>query len=87
MSVHAMCPCYAVPQPREAMDEHTSRMNADTAQAYDAHMNLVLSQVEESIHIVDISEDGLASPPRVSVGVSLEEQGAKTLLEMYDDRY
>jgi hypothetical protein len=81
MSVHAMCPCYAVPQPREAMDEHTSRMNADTAQAYDAHMNLVLSQVEESIHIVDISEDGLASPPRVSVLFYWEAEGYRYSLK------
>lgn len=35
-------------------------------QAYDAHMNLVLGQVEEAIHVVDVSEDGQPSPPRVS---------------------
>lgn len=29
-------------------------------------MNLVLGQVEEAIHIVDVSEDGQPSPPRVS---------------------
>ena len=34
-------------------------------QAYDAHMNLVLSQVEESIHHVDVTDDGQALPPRV----------------------
>jgi hypothetical protein len=34
-------------------------------QAYDAHMNIVLSQVEESIHIVDVTEDGQPLPPRV----------------------
>ncbi|KAK1923011.1 Sm-like protein [Papiliotrema laurentii] len=33
--------------------------------AYDAHMNLVLSQVEESIHHVDVTDDGQALPPRV----------------------
>ncbi|RXK40662.1 U6 snRNA-associated Sm-like protein LSm3 [Tremella mesenterica] len=33
--------------------------------AYDAHMNLVLSQVEENIHIVDVGEDGTAAPPRI----------------------
>ncbi|OCF78513.1 U6 snRNA-associated Sm-like protein LSm3 [Kwoniella mangroviensis CBS 8886] len=33
--------------------------------AYDAHMNVVLSQVEETIHIVDVTEDGNPLPPRV----------------------
>ncbi|KAI9633574.1 Sm-like protein [Dioszegia hungarica] len=33
--------------------------------AYDAHMNLVMSQAEESIHIVDVTDDGQALPPRV----------------------
>ncbi|WVF67996.1 hypothetical protein IAT40_002758 [Kwoniella sp. CBS 6097] len=33
--------------------------------AYDAHMNVVLSQVEESVHLVDVTEDGQALPPRV----------------------
>ncbi|ORX41093.1 hypothetical protein BD324DRAFT_647989 [Kockovaella imperatae] len=33
--------------------------------AYDAHMNLVLSQVEEAVHIVDVTEDGQAMPLRV----------------------
>jgi hypothetical protein len=29
-------------------------------------MNLVMSQVEESIHIVDVTESGEALPPRLS---------------------
>ncbi|WWD08367.1 hypothetical protein V865_006479 [Kwoniella europaea PYCC6329] len=33
--------------------------------AYDAHMNVVLSQVEETIHIVDVTEDGNPLPPRI----------------------
>ncbi|RSH85206.1 U4/U6-U5 snRNP complex subunit lsm3 [Saitozyma podzolica] len=33
--------------------------------AYDAHMNLVVSQVEESIHSVDVTDDGQPLPPRV----------------------
>ncbi|WWC72468.1 uncharacterized protein I206_106430 [Kwoniella pini CBS 10737] len=33
--------------------------------AYDAHMNVVLSQVEETIHLVDVTEDGNPLPPRV----------------------
>ncbi|WVQ85838.1 hypothetical protein IAT38_008006 [Cryptococcus sp. DSM 104549] len=33
--------------------------------AYDAHMNVVVSQAEESIHIIDVTEDGHALPPRV----------------------
>ncbi|WVQ63184.1 uncharacterized protein L199_001335 [Kwoniella botswanensis] len=33
--------------------------------AYDAHMNVVLSQVEEAIHIVDVTEDGNPLPPRI----------------------
>ncbi|WWC92177.1 uncharacterized protein L201_007131 [Kwoniella dendrophila CBS 6074] len=33
--------------------------------AYDAHMNVVLSQVEETIHIVDVTEDGNPLPPAV----------------------
>ncbi|KLT44886.1 Sm-like protein [Cutaneotrichosporon oleaginosum] len=36
-----------------------------TLHAYDAHMNLVLSGVEESIHTVDVSEDGVPGQPRV----------------------
>lgn len=50
---------------------HVSRLHslliapADSPQAYDAHMNLVMSQVEESIHLVDVSEDGQSLPPRV----------------------
>jgi small nuclear ribonucleoprotein (snRNP)-like protein len=35
------------------------------AQAYDAHMNLVLGGAEETIHTVDVSEDGQPQPPRV----------------------
>ena len=35
-------------------------------QAYDAHMNLVLSEVEETVSIVDVSEDGEARGVRVS---------------------
>ena len=34
-------------------------------QAYDAHMNLVLGGAEETIHTVDVSEDGQPQPPRV----------------------
>lgn len=34
-------------------------------QAYDAHMNVVISQAEESIHIVDVTEEGQPLPPRV----------------------
>ncbi|WVR08616.1 hypothetical protein IAU60_005671 [Kwoniella sp. DSM 27419] len=33
--------------------------------AYDAHMNVVLSQVEETIHIIDVMDDGRPTPPRV----------------------
>ncbi|WVQ95556.1 hypothetical protein IAU59_002653 [Kwoniella sp. CBS 9459] len=33
--------------------------------AYDAHMNVVLSQVEESVHLVDVTEEGQALPPRI----------------------
>ncbi|WRT70608.1 uncharacterized protein IL334_007606 [Kwoniella shivajii] len=33
--------------------------------AYDAHMNVVLSQVEESIHLVDVTDQGEPLPPRV----------------------
>ena len=29
-------------------------------------MNLVLSEVEEAVHIVDVTEDGQAMPVRVS---------------------
>ncbi|KAL1409859.1 putative U6 snRNA-associated Sm-like protein LSm3 [Vanrija pseudolonga] len=36
-----------------------------TLHAYDAHMNLVLSQVEESIHTVDVTDDGQPLQPRV----------------------
>ena len=36
-----------------------------TIQAYDAHMNLVLGQVEENIHHVDVTEDGQPMQPRV----------------------
>ncbi|WWD20633.1 hypothetical protein CI109_105109 [Kwoniella shandongensis] len=32
--------------------------------AYDAHMNVVLSQVEETIHFVDVTEEGNPLPPR-----------------------
>lgn len=38
-----------------------------TPQAYDAHMNVVLSNVEESIHIVDVNEDGIPQAPRVGL--------------------
>ena len=34
-------------------------------QAYDAHMNLVLGQVEESIHHVDVTDDGQPLQPRI----------------------
>jgi len=34
-------------------------------QAYDAHMNLVLGGAEETIHTVDVNEDGQPQPPRV----------------------
>ena len=44
-----------------------SQAVADIVQAYDAHMNLVMSQVEESIHIVDVTDEGQALPPRVSL--------------------
>lgn len=33
-------------------------------------MNVVLSNVEESIHHVDISEDGTPSAPRVRPGIA-----------------
>ncbi|ORY29656.1 putative Sm-like protein [Naematelia encephala] len=36
-----------------------------TLHAYDAHMNLVMSQVEESVHIVDVTDAGQPLPPRV----------------------
>ncbi|KAJ9096793.1 hypothetical protein QFC21_005064 [Naganishia friedmannii] len=39
--------------------------------AYDAHMNLVLSEVEETVSIVDVSENGVAQ------GVRKEELGQK----------
>lgn len=39
--------------------------DADTIQAYDAHMNLVLGQVEESIHHVDVTDDGQPLQPRI----------------------
>lgn len=35
-------------------------------QAYDAHMNLILSEVEETISIVDVNEEGVAEGIRVS---------------------
>ncbi|GHJ88063.1 hypothetical protein NliqN6_4465 [Naganishia liquefaciens] len=34
--------------------------------AYDAHMNLVLSEVEETVSIVDVSEDGEARGVRTA---------------------
>lgn len=37
------------------------------AQAYDAHMNLILSEVEETISIVDVNEEGVAEGIRVSI--------------------
>lgn len=33
--------------------------------AYDAHMNVVISQAEESIHVVDVTEEGQPLPPRI----------------------
>ncbi|WVN89604.1 uncharacterized protein L203_104831 [Cryptococcus depauperatus CBS 7841] len=33
--------------------------------AFDAHMNVVVSQAEESIYIVDVTDDGQPLPPRV----------------------
>lgn len=42
----------------------------DRTQAYDAHMNLVLSEVEETVSIVDVSENGVAQGVRVSLSVS-----------------
>nr|ODN90042.1 U6 snRNA-associated Sm-like protein LSm3 [Cryptococcus depauperatus CBS 7841]ODN96177.1 U6 snRNA-associated Sm-like protein LSm3 [Cryptococcus depauperatus CBS 7855] len=35
------------------------------ASAFDAHMNVVVSQAEESIYIVDVTDDGQPLPPRV----------------------
>jgi small nuclear ribonucleoprotein (snRNP)-like protein len=35
-------------------------------QAYDAHMNLILSDVEETITLVDVGDDGAVSGVRVS---------------------
>jgi small nuclear ribonucleoprotein (snRNP)-like protein len=35
-------------------------------QAYDAHMNLILSDVEETITLVDVGDDGAVSNVRVS---------------------
>ncbi|KAJ9108650.1 hypothetical protein QFC20_003349 [Naganishia adeliensis] len=34
--------------------------------AYDAHMNLVLSEVEETVSIIDVSEDGVAQGVRTA---------------------
>lgn len=34
-------------------------------QAYDAHMNVVVSQAEESIHTIDVTEEGQPLPPRI----------------------
>jgi hypothetical protein len=45
--------------------EEDPKHRADS-QAYDAHMNVVLSSVEETIHHVVVNEDGTAQPPRVS---------------------
>lgn len=36
------------------------------SQAYDAHMNLILSEVEETISIVDVNDEGVAEGIRVS---------------------
>lgn len=33
--------------------------------AYDAHMNVVVSQAEESIHTIDVTEEGQPLPPRI----------------------
>ncbi|KAL7422702.1 hypothetical protein Q5752_001993 [Cryptotrichosporon argae] len=41
------------------------RTLAGVLHAYDAHMNLVLSSVEEAIHVVDVTDNGQALPPRV----------------------
>jgi hypothetical protein len=43
-------------------------------------MNLVMSQVEESIHIVDVTEDGQALPTRVRMAwARLESRRAQVL--------
>ena len=42
-----------------------SPVRGPDVQAYDAHMNLVLGGAEETIHTVDVSEDGQPQPPRV----------------------
>lgn len=34
-------------------------------QAYDAHMNLILSDVEETITLIDVGDDGAVSNVRV----------------------
>ena len=48
-------------------EKRQERLTCAVSQAYDAHMNLVLSQVEESIHIVDVTDGGEALPTRVSL--------------------
>ncbi|WVO20357.1 uncharacterized protein IAS62_001651 [Cryptococcus decagattii] len=41
------------------------RMVTGILHAYDAHMNVVVSQAEESIHIIDVTEEGQPLPPRI----------------------
>ncbi|RSH87744.1 U4/U6-U5 snRNP complex subunit lsm3 [Apiotrichum porosum] len=50
---------------RVFMKMRGDRTITGTLHAYDAHMNVVLSNVEESIHIVDVNEDGIPQAPRV----------------------
>jgi len=40
-------------------------LSSSYSQAYDAHMNLVLGGAEETIHTVEVSDDGQPQPPRV----------------------
>lgn len=42
-------------------------------------MNLVLSQVEESIHHVDVTEDGQALPTRVSISIIRHSEASLTI--------
>ena len=49
-------------------------------------MNLVMSQVEESIHIVDVTDDGQALPPRVRQSLQQPPLAHKRDVEFLGDR-
>lgn len=49
-------------------------------------MNLVMSQVEESIHIVDVTDEGTAMPPKVNDNSALLELDCSVLQAIADEQ-